>query len=56
MKWSLIVVAASVATIAAQQPTFRTGVTMVSTDVIAHDDKGQFVDSLTRDNFTVLED
>ena len=55
MKWSLAVVALSVATLTAQQPTFRTGVTLVSTDVITRDDKGRFVDDLTRDNFTVLE-
>ena len=44
--------------IAAQQPqpTFRAGVTLVSTDVITRDDKGRFVDDLTRENFTVLED
>lgn len=38
------------------QPTFRTGVTLVSTDVITRDDDGRFVADLTRDNFTVLED
>jgi VWFA-related protein len=40
----------------AQQPTFRTGVTLVTTDVIARGDRGEFVADLTRDNFTVLED
>jgi VWFA-related protein len=40
----------------AQQPTFRSGVTLVTTDVVARDDKGRFVGDLTRDNFTVLED
>jgi VWFA-related protein len=40
----------------AQQPTFRAGVTLVSTDVIPRDDKGRFVSDLTRENFTVLED
>ena len=40
----------------AQQPTFRAGVTMVTTDVIARGDRGQFVADLTRDNFTILED
>jgi VWFA-related protein len=40
----------------AQQPTFRTGVTLVTTDVIARGERGQFVADLTRENFTVLED
>lgn len=40
----------------AQQPTFRAGVTLVSTDVIPRTEKGSFVADLTRDNFTVLED
>ena len=39
-----------------QQPTFRAGVTLVTTDVIARGDRGQFVSDLTRENFTVLED
>ena len=38
------------------QPTFRSGVTAVSTDVIARDRNGRFVTNLTRDDFTVLED
>jgi len=40
----------------AQQPTFRAGVTLVNTDVIARDRDGRFVADLTKDNFTVLED
>ena len=44
------------ALIDAQQPTFRAGVTLVSTDVIPRDDKGRFVSDLTKENFTVLED
>jgi VWFA-related protein len=44
------------ALLGAQQPTFRAGVTLVSTDVIARDDQGRFVSDLTKDNFTVLED
>src|SRR5688572_19805571 len=50
-----LVLAAGV-TVAAQQPTFRAGVTLVSTDVIPRNEKGSFVADLTRDNFTVLED
>lgn len=42
--------------LSAQQPTFRAGVTLVSTDVIVRNDKGQFVPDLTRENFTILED
>ena len=38
------------------QPTFRAGVTLVTTDVIPRDDQGRFVSDLTRENFTVLED
>lgn len=44
------------ATLLAQQPTFRTGVTLVTTDVIARDGQGQFVADLTRENFSVFED
>ena len=40
----------------AQQPTFRAGVTLVTTDVIVRNDRGQFVADLTKDDFTVLED
>jgi len=39
-----------------QQPTFKAGVTLVTTDVVARDDKGRFVGDLTRENFTILED
>jgi VWFA-related protein len=38
------------------QPTFRAGVTLVTTDVLARDDKGRFVGDLTRENFMVFED
>jgi VWFA-related protein len=37
-------------------PTFRAGVTLVTTDVIPRDGQGRFVSDLTRDDFTVLED
>jgi VWFA-related protein len=39
-----------------QTPTFRTGVTLVTTDVIARDAQGRFVPDLTKDSFAVLED
>ena len=38
------------------QPTFRSAVTHVTTDVIPRDGSGRFVPDLTRDNFTILED
>lgn len=56
MKWSLAVVALSLVTLGAQQPTFRAGVTLVTTDVIARNGEGMFVADLTKNNFTVFED
>lgn len=38
------------------QPTFRAGVTLVTTDVIPRDADGRFVSDLTKDDFTILED
>ena len=54
--WTVFLVVISLAILAAQQPTFRAGVTLVSTDVIPRDDAGRFVSDLTKENFTVLED
>ena len=51
----LLAVLAS-AVVAAQQPTFRAGVTLVTTDVIPRNAQGSFVSDLTKENFTVLED
>lgn len=42
--------------LSAQQPTFKAGVTLVTTDVIPRDGNGRFITDLTKDNFTVLED
>jgi VWFA-related protein len=39
-----------------EQPTFRTGVVLVTTDVIPRDGSGRFISDLTKDNFTILED
>ena len=39
-----------------EQPTFRAGVTFITTDVIVRDRNGQFVADLTEDDFAVLED
>jgi VWFA-related protein len=41
---------------APQTPTFRSQVTLVTTDVIPRDGAGRFIPDLTRENFTVLED
>ena len=41
---------------AQQTPTFRAGVTLVTTDVIPRDESGRFVADLTKEQFTVLED
>ena len=38
------------------QPTFRSTVTHVTTDVIPRDGDGRFISDLTKDDFTVLED
>ena len=38
------------------QPTFRSSVTHVTTDVIPRDGSGRFIPDLTKENFTVLED
>ena len=46
----------SVGTIGGRQPTFRTGVTLVTTDVIVRDRAGIFVPDLTRNDFRVFED
>ena len=39
-----------------QPPTFSTGVTLVTTDVIVRDSNGQFIPDLTPDDFVVMED
>lgn len=39
-----------------EQPTFRAGVTLVTTDVIVRDSGGVFVPDLTKDDFQVFED
>ena len=38
------------------QPTFRTGVTLVTTDVIPRDNDGRFISDLTKDEFQITED
>ena len=40
----------------AQGPVFRAEISAVTTDVIARDKNGRFVSTLTKDDFTVLED
>jgi len=56
LKWTVLLIVAVSAAAVAQQPTFRGGITLVSTDVIVRDQNGRFVADLTRDNFTVRED
>lgn len=53
-----VLAATAVAWLAAEQPqpTFRAGVTLVTTDVIPRDGDGRFVSDLTRDEFVVTED
>jgi VWFA-related protein len=41
---------------APQTPTFRSQITLVTTDVITRDGAGRFIPDLTKENFTVLED
>jgi VWFA-related protein len=53
---AIVLAGVSVAAQAPSQPTFRSGVTIVSTDVIPRDSGGRFISDLTRENFTVLED
>jgi VWFA-related protein len=38
------------------QPTFRSAITHVTTDVIPRDSDGRFISDLSKDDFTVLED
>jgi VWFA-related protein len=40
----------------AGKPTFRVAIDLVTTDVIARDEKGQFVADLKKDDFEILED
>jgi VWFA-related protein len=66
LRLAVLAVAAAVCGVAAQQvppapadpaqPTFRSTITAVSTDVIVRDKGGRFVADLTKDDFTVLED
>ena len=39
-----------------QAPIFRSGVTLVTTDIIPRDGNGSFIPDLTQDEITVLED
>jgi VWFA-related protein len=55
---TLVLVAASVAAVAAQQPpsTFRAGVTLIPVDVRVVDRSGKPITGLTASDFTILED
>jgi VWFA-related protein len=41
---------------AGQRPTFRVQIDLVSSDVVVHDEKGNFVSDLTKDEFEIFED
>lgn len=53
---ALLTAAAGGAGEAQQPPVFRSGVTLVTTDVIVRDGDGQFIPDLERDDFTIYED
>lgn len=53
---AVAVVLAWTTAVAAQQPTFKAAVTLVTTDVIPRDAQGRFLPDLDREQFTVLED
>ncbi len=48
--------ATTVGALPGPQPTFRAGVTLVTTDVIVRDEDGLFLPDLTRDDFEIFED
>jgi VWFA-related protein len=48
--------ATTVGAIPGVQPTFRAGVTLVTTDIIVRDEDGLFLPDLTRDDFEIFED
>ena len=52
----LALIASVIGVLHAQQPTFRGGVTLVTTDVIPRDNNGRFVADLKKEEFTILED
>jgi VWFA-related protein len=51
-----LIVLAALAAAMPQQPVFKTGVTLVTTDVVPRDASGRFIADLAKENFTVLED
>lgn len=53
MKAPLVLLLAS---LAAQQPTFKSSTSLVEVDIIARDKDGRFVSGLTADDFEILED
>jgi VWFA-related protein len=56
MSPSMSNVAAQQAPTSTQRPTFTVQVNLVTTDVVARDEKGNFVSDLTREEFEVYED
>ena len=53
---ALLIAALTAVSAQEQKPTFSVAVTLVTTDVIVRDDKGQFVADLKKEDFKVLED
>jgi VWFA-related protein len=53
---ALVVAALAAVSAQEQKPTFSVAVTLVTTDVIVRDAKGQFVADLKKDDFQLLED
>src|SRR5918993_3209840 len=53
---ALLIAALTAVSAQEQKPTFSVAVTLVTTDVIVRDDKGQFVADLKKDDFELLED
>ena len=55
--WTTVLLVASAVGLTAQQkPTFSVQIDLVTSDVIARDDKGNFVADLSKDEFQVFED
>jgi Ca-activated chloride channel family protein len=56
MALAAVILAASVAHLPGQQPTFRAGTELVSITATVTDRRGQFLTDLTREDFEILED
>lgn len=54
--WILVALLMGAASLAARQPTFRTGIELVTFGITVVDKKGQLVTDLTVDDFEIIED